>query len=107
MEGDTRLWMYRRGEARLFEHPDHVPDAEDWQRFPQPEGEAAETGDAQVHGSSAPDPDGALSQEEKLDRMSRKRLTHVAADCGICFRPDWTKAELKKSIIEVLNGNRS
>ena len=27
MDTDTRLWMYRAGEARLFEHPDHVPPA--------------------------------------------------------------------------------
>ena len=31
---DTRLWMYRRDEARLFAHRDHVPHAEGWQRFP-------------------------------------------------------------------------
>ena len=36
MSGDTRLWMYRKGEARLFGHPDHVPEGEDWQRFPLP-----------------------------------------------------------------------
>ncbi|MGO9485436.1 MAG: GTPase, partial [Rhodomicrobium sp.] len=36
MIGDTRLWMYRNGEARLFEHPDHVPAADGWQRFPAP-----------------------------------------------------------------------
>ena len=41
MSGDTRLWMYRKGEARLFGHPDDVPEGEDWQRFPQP-GEADE-----------------------------------------------------------------
>ncbi len=34
MKGDSRLWMYRKGEARLFGHPDHVPEGGDWQRFP-------------------------------------------------------------------------
>jgi hypothetical protein len=102
MDGDTRLWMYRKGEARLFGHPDHVPVGESWQRFPQAEGEADK---AAVRGSSTRDEDIELSQEQKLERMSRKRLMQVAADCGVRFGIGWTKAELKQAIIEVLNDN--
>ena len=96
MSGDTRLWMYRKGEARLFGHPDHVPHGEDWQRFP-----LSGSGAGEVSGALA----AGLSQEEKLDRLPRKRLMQVAADCGVRFEAGWTKAELKQAIIEVLNGN--
>ena len=41
MSDDTRLWMYRTGEARLFGHPDDVPASEGWQRFPVPRGGSA------------------------------------------------------------------
>ncbi len=94
MSGDTRVWMYRNGEARLFGHPDDVPAEEDWQRFPQP-GEA----DAEQHPE--------LSRPEKLDCMSRQRLTQVASDCGVRFETTWTKAQLKQAIVEVLHGNRA
>jgi len=94
MGGDTRLWMYRNGEARLFGHPDDVPEGEDWQRFPQP-GEA----DEEQHPE--------LSRAEKLDCMSRQRLMQVASDCGVCFEITWTKAQLKQAIIEVMNDNRA
>ena len=90
MSGDTRLWMYRKGEARLFGHTDDVPEAEDWQRFPQP-GEA----DGEQHPE--------LSTPEKLDCMSRQRLQQVASDCGVRFEITWTKAQLKQAIIEVMN----
>ena len=66
MSGDTRLWMYRKGEARLFGHPDDVPEGEDWQRFPLPP-EADE--------EQQPE----LSRPEKLDCMSRQRLIEVAS----------------------------
>jgi hypothetical protein len=89
MSGDTRLWMYRKGEARLFGHPDHVPEGEDWQRFPQPEEAEGEQ----------------LSRSEKLDCMSRQRLMQVASDCGVTFEVAWTKAQLKQAIIEVMNDN--
>ena len=38
MAADARLWMYRAGEARLFEHPGLVLAGEGWQRFPVPAG---------------------------------------------------------------------
>ena len=92
MSGDTRLWMYRKGEARLFGHPDDVPEGEDWRRFPQP-GEA----DGEQHLE--------LSRPEKLDCMSRQRLMQVASGCGVGFETTWTKAQLKQAIIEVMNDN--
>jgi hypothetical protein len=94
MSGDTRLWMYRKGEARLFGHPDDVPAGEDWQRFPMP---------SEADGEQHPE----LSRPEKLDCMSRQRLMQVAADCGVSFEITWTKAQLKQAIIEVLHGNRA
>ncbi len=104
MSGDTRLWMYRGGEARLFEHPDHVPAGDGWQRFPAlaeievlPETPRVTPPEAE--------PNTGLTSREKLDRMSRQRLMQVAADCGVCFDFDWTKAQLKLAIIEVLNDN--
>ncbi len=92
MSGDTRLWMYRKGEARLFGHPDDAPEEDDWRRFPQP-GEA--------DGDQIPE----LSSPEKLDCMSRRRLTQVASGCGVPFETSWTKAQLKQAIIEVMNDN--
>ncbi len=94
MSGDTRLWMYRRGEARLFGHTDDVPEGEDWQRFPQP----GEAGDEQ-------NPE--LSRTEKLDCMSRQQLKQMASDCGVRCEITWTKAQLKQAIIEVLHDNRA
>ncbi len=94
MSGDARLWMYRKGEARLFGHPDDVPVGEDWQRFPQPEAAGEE---------QQPE----LSGPKKLDCMSRQRLMQVASDCGVRFEIAWTKAQLKQAIIEVLDGNRA
>ena len=52
-----------------------------------------------------PGPDQELTDQEKLDRMSRQRLMQVAADCGIRFDFGWTKAQLKHAIVEVLNDN--
>ena len=92
MSGDTRLWMYRKGEARLFGHPDDVPEGEDWQRFPQ-----TVEADGEQHLE--------LSRSEKLDCMSRQRLMQVASDCGVGFDITWTKAQLKQAIIEVMDDN--
>ncbi len=104
MIGDTRLWMYRAGEARLFEHPDHVPGDEGWQRFPAPSQEQPLPETPRVT-LPEPGPDQELTDEEKLDRMSRARLMRVAADCGVRFDFGWTKAQLKHAIIEALNDN--
>ena len=108
MSGDTRLWMYRKGEARLFEHPDHVPEGEAWQRFPLSGAAIDEASDLQgspISYKRKQEPN--LSQEEKLDRMSRQRLMRVAADCGVRFEIGWTKAQLKQAIIGVLHDSRA
>ncbi len=90
MSGDTRLWMYRKGEARLFGHPDDVPEGEDWQRLPLPP-----EADEEQHPE--------LSRPEKLDCMSRQRLMQVAADSGVRFEISWTKAQLKQAIVEAMH----
>ena len=105
MDTDTRRWMYRAGEARLFEHPDHVPAGQGWQRFPVPAGESEAPPEAPRVSLPEPGPDRELTDQEKLGRMSRQRLMQVAADCGIRFDFGWTKAQLKHAIIEVLNDN--
>lgn len=108
MSRDTRLWMYRKGEARLFEHPDHVPKDQDWRRFP-----VENRDDCGAMGAPAPaapfsqQASELLSQEEKLDRMSRQRLMQVAADCGVRFEIGWSKAQMKQAIIEVLHDNHA
>lgn len=99
MTGDTRLWMYRNGEARLFAHRDHVPADQGWQRFPAPARDGEPLAEA-AHMTLTEDRD--LTHREKLDRMSRQRLMQVAADCGIGFDFGWTKAQLKQAIVEVL-----
>jgi hypothetical protein len=99
MSGDTRLWMYRKGEARLFAHPDHVPGGENWGRFPVGEDETEDIPEQQTQAPKG----AALSPEEKLDRMSRQRLMKVAADCGVRFAIGWSKAQFKQAIIEVLH----
>ncbi len=98
---DTRLWMHRKGESRLFGHPDLVPKDGNWQRFPMP-------GDPPLQQTPRvslpePGPGEELTDQEKLDRMTRQRLMQVAADCGVRFDIGWTKAQLKHAIIEVLN----
>jgi hypothetical protein len=105
MDTDTRLWMYRAGEALLFEHPDHVPVGEGWQRFPVRAGEGEAPPKAPRVGLPEPGPDRELTDREKLGRMSRQRLMQVAADCGIRFESGWSKGRLKHAIIEVLNDN--
>lgn len=105
MTCDTRLWMYRKDEARLFEHPDHVPAAQGWQRFPSPGAHSEPLPEMPRVTLPEPGPDRELTDREKLDRMSRQRLMQVAADCGIRFDFGWTKAQLKHAIIEVLNDN--
>ena len=93
MSRDTRLWMYRKGEARLFGHPDDVPEGEDWQRFPLP----PEAGEEQQL---------ELTRPEKLDCMSRQRLMEVASGCGVRIETGWTKAQLIQAIREAMNDNR-
>ncbi len=105
MASDTRLWMYRNGEACLFEHPDHVPAGQDWQRFPVPASDNEPLAETPRAILPEPGPDQEPTDQEKLDRMSRQRLMQVAADCGIRFDFGWTKAQLKHAIIEVLNDN--
>jgi hypothetical protein len=94
MSGDMRLWMYRKGEARLFGHPDEAPEAEDWRRFPLP-----------LDADEERQPD--LSRPEKLDGMSRQQLMQAAAGCGAVCEITWTKAQLKKAILEVMNDKRA
>ncbi len=94
MSGDTRLWMYRKGEARLFGHPDDVPEGEDWQRFP-------------VATAADEEQQPELSRPEKLDCMSRQRLMQVASDFGVRFEITWTKAQLKQAIVEAMHDNRA
>ncbi len=105
MTSDTRLWMYRNGDACLFEHPDHVPGNQGWQRFPVPGSDSDPLPETQRASLPELRPDQELTDQEKLDRMSRQRLMQVAADCGIRFDFGWTKAQLKRAIIEVLNDN--
>ncbi len=102
MRADTRLWMYRKGEARLFGHPDHVPKSEEWQRFPVNRGEV-EDSHAGIQITSVQDAE--LSQEQKLEQLTRQRLMQVAAACGVRFEFSWTKAQLKQAIIEAMNDN--
>ncbi|MGO8955322.1 MAG: hypothetical protein ACLPWS_06770 [Rhodomicrobium sp.] len=105
MTADTRLWMYRNGEACLFEHPGHVPAGQGWQRFPAPASDSEPLPETPRVNLPEPGPDQELTDQEKLDRMSRQRLMQVAADCGVHFGSSWTKAQLKHAIIEVLNDN--
>jgi hypothetical protein len=103
MMTDTRLWMYRKGEACLFGHPDKVPSGEGWTRFPLPD-EPPPSAAPRVT-LPEPGPDRELTDEEKLDRLSRQRLMQVASACGARFETSWTKAQLKHAILEALNGD--
>lgn len=93
MHADTRLWMYRKGEARLFGNVRDVPHGEGWQRFPVLDGSAAE--DAS--------PDAGAPETEALDTLSRRRLLELAAECGLKVDPGWTKARLRQALGEVLH----
>jgi hypothetical protein len=104
MSVDTRLWMYKAGEARLFDHPGEVPAGDGWQRFPISQLE--EDGQRGPSGSpAAPEPGQVRGGEGKLAGMSRQRLMQVAAAHGIRIDFRWTKAQLKQAIVEVLNDN--
>jgi hypothetical protein len=110
MTASTRLWMYRAGEARLFEHPDEVPAGEGWQRFPA----VAETPAPGGVNAPAPAPRRGvrppgleLPNEEQLSRMSRQRLMQVAASLRMHIDFRRTKAQLKQAIAEVLYDNRA
>jgi hypothetical protein len=107
MSLDTRLWMYRKGEARLFDHPDQVPEDEEWRRFPEAGDEAADLAQTPGKSRSVSQQNRQLSREEKLNGMSRQRLMQVAADYGVRFEIGWTKAKLKQAIIEVLHDNHA
>lgn len=102
MSSDTRPWMYRNGESRLFDHPDKVPGG-GWTRFSFP----AEPADDMSSPSVSTDlgSNHSVTDQEKLDRMSRQRLMQVASDCGVIFDIGWTKAQFKNAILEVLNDN--
>ncbi|MBJ7533100.1 hypothetical protein JDN40_03100 [Rhodomicrobium vannielii ATCC 17100] len=94
MHLDTRLWMYRRGEARLFGHPGDVPHGEGWQRFPV-------VFDDDV--AAADSPEAASPDVEPLETMSRRGLLQLAAECGLKVDPGWTKARLRQALGEVLH----
>lgn len=79
-----------------------MPKSEEWQRYPANCGEVEEShAEIQI----APVQDAELSQEQKLEQLTRQRLMHVAADCGVRFEISWTKAQLKQAIIEAMNDN--
>ncbi len=117
MNRDTRLWMYRQGESRLFEHPDHVPEEEGWQRFPPSrhcERQRLDAIQSQAagavldrHGAKAPrdDAGSASSAGENLDEMSRQELMQAARECGVRFAFNSTKAQLKQAILEAKHGH--
>jgi|GEM_PF-3681362 len=93
MHADTRLWMYRKGEARLFGAAGEVPREEGWQRFP-----VLDVGDAEDVS-----PKGDAPDAEALDTMSRRRMLELAGDCGLKVEPGWTKARLRQALGEVLH----
>ncbi len=98
MRRDTRLWMYRKGEARLFEHPDQVPDEEGWRRFPVDEdARPMEQNPSEDH----------IRVREELSSLPRQRLMQVAAQRGIRFAFSWTNAQLVEAISEAMNGDGS
>ena len=94
MSRDTRLWMYREGEARLFDHPDDVPEEEGWRRFPPPPKADEEQ---QLEPSTA----------ANLSCMSRSQLMQEAANRGVGSDISWTKAQLRGAIIEAMNDERT
>lgn len=98
MRRDTRLWMYRKGEARLFEHPNHVPKDKGWQRFP-----VAEDADSSRPMEQSPSEDDLVRQE--LSSLPRQRLMQVAGRRGIRFAFSWTNAQLVEAISEAMNGH--
>jgi hypothetical protein len=101
MARDTRLWMYRKGEARLFDHPDQVPGDEDWRRFP-----VAEDADLSRPMEQNPSEEDIQVRQE-LSSLPRQRLMQVAGRRGIRFAFSWTNAQLVDAISEAMNGDRA
>lgn len=64
-EKDTQVFMYRKGEARLFAAPEIVPEGEGWQDTPVPD-----------------DAPGAAPQEEAPAPRKKKHTPVKAADDG-------------------------
>lgn len=74
------VFMYRKGEAKMFASPEEIPQGEGWQDTPVPEGEPHET---EAEGTSDLDAlrEHAVSLGIKVDgRWSMKKLqTMIAA----------------------------
>jgi hypothetical protein len=94
MQEDTRLWRYRPGEARLFNHPDEVPEGEGWGPYPVP----AVQVDMPQALLSPPGPDQELTDQEKAEREERARLLQCALDLGLKADETWTSEQLRKGI---------
>ncbi|MGO9172003.1 MAG: hypothetical protein ACLP7P_08575 [Rhodomicrobium sp.] len=101
---DTRIWMYRKGEARLFDHPDQIPANEGWQRLPVVDDTPLDIPKAEL---PPPGPDQELTDQEWMERAGRKRLLQCALDLGLSVDATWTAAQLRKAIKDAANGNGS
>lgn len=88
MSAETRLWQYRRGEARIFESRKEIPDGEGWQDLPVKEAQNGTSTDnpsqqarvaadesANASGVEGAKGDGARQNRRKSRRQSARRQT--------------------------------
>ena len=83
---DTRVFMYRKGESKLFDSPAEVPHGESWQDTPVPD--------------DAPEPAPVITPEEPTPEAKSEldALREQASALGVKVDMRWSVKRLKAII---------
>lgn len=90
---DERVWMYRKGESKLFQSPADVPDGEGWQDTPVPD---------DVLEPSARNKEPEASEEDPVNG-ELEELREAANEMGIELDKRWGVKRLKTEIDKVVS----
>lgn len=88
---DERVWMYRKGESKLFQSPAHVPEGEGWQDTPVPD-------DAPEPSARNTEPE--VEEEPPVDD-ELDQLREAANEMGVEVDKRWGVKRLKAEINKV------
>lgn len=92
---DTRVFMYRKGEAKLFASPAEIPAGEGWQDTPVP--------DDAPDAAPVPAPVAAPVEEPDHDtheHLEKDALREKASALGISVDGRWSVKKLQRMIAE-------